>query len=98
MRKSGTQSLERSLTLTCNSYCKRLQGILKYTGSRHRTQEQLVMKKNQTCDSDLFLCLLITQTERLIICHILFHKLVMMVLGLNLVMGSLSLEVVEVWV
>lgn len=93
------QSLERSLTLTRNSYCKRLRGILKYTGSRHRTQKQLDMKKKRkNCDSDLSLCLLITQTERLITCHILFHKLVMMVLGLNLVMGSLSLEVVEVWV
>lgn len=46
-RKSGTQSLERCLTLTRNSYFKRLQGILKYTGSKHRTQEQLDMKKKR---------------------------------------------------
>lgn len=87
----------RSLTLTCNSYCERLRGILKYTGSRHRTQEQLDMKnKRKKIVTVIFLCLLITQTERLITCHILFHKLVMIVLGLNLVIGSLSLEVVEV--
>lgn len=47
----------RSLTLTCNSYCERLRGILKYTGSRHRTQEQLDMKnkRKKNCDSDFFM-------------------------------------------